>query len=62
MRSVAIPTQLYYERRSEIDDWLYMHKAVTKDSIIHPYLMCSSCVVFTFEDPELALLFRLSWG
>lgn len=62
MRSVAIPTQIYYDRRREIDDWLYTHKAVTKDSIIHPYPMGSSCVVFTFEDPELALLFRLSWG
>ena len=65
MHSVAIPTQVYVDRGKEIDAWLQENEAVTRDSVIHPvsnYYNPNPKVIITFEDPDLALLFKLIWG
>lgn len=65
MRSVAISTKTYFDRGKEIDAWLQENEAKTRDSIIQPLdVPTGPCarVIITFEDPDLALLFKLIWG
>ena len=65
MRSIAIPSQVYIDCGKEINAWLQENEAVTRDSIIHPvsnFYNPNPKIVFTFEDPYLAMLFRLIWG
>ena len=65
MYSVAISTKVYLDRNKEIDSWLQETNAVTRGSIIHPvsnYYNPNPKVIITFEDPDLASMFRLMWG
>ena len=65
MRSIGISTQVFLDCNKEIGIWLRENKAVTLGSVIHPvsnYYNSVPRVIITFEDPELAILFKLTWG
>jgi len=65
MYSVAIPSQTYLSKSREIINWINENNVIIHKSIKHPlnnYNNDRSNVVITFDDPEVAMLFKLIWG
>lgn len=65
MHSVAIPTKLYLRESKQISNWLYENKIIIHSSIKHPvsnYYNLDPRIIITFDDPEMAMMFKLMWG
>ncbi len=65
MQTVVIPTKVFFSQGQEINEWLREKQAVTNNLIVHPYdtyTETPGAWAITFEDSELAFLFKLTWG